>query len=161
MPQVDVSFDIDANGILQVRAKDKTTNKEQSIRIEARSGLSDVDIERMKREASEHETEDKNKRELIEVKNVAEQLVYTAEKSLREYGEKVSADIKSEVETNIETLKKAKEGVSRDEIRKATDDLSRAISKIGEAMGKQENVKEEDKKENGGDEPKVRDAETG
>lgn len=161
MPQVEVSFDIDANGILQVRAKDKTTGKEQSIRIEARSGLSDVDIERMKREAGEHEAEDKNKRELIEVKNVAEQLVYTAEKSLREYGEKVGTEVKSDVEAKIEALKKVKEGSSRDEIRKATDDLSRAISKIGETMGKQESAKEEDKKQDGGDEPKVRDAETG
>jgi molecular chaperone DnaK len=160
MPQVEVTFDVDANGILQVKAKDKATNKEQSIRIEARSGLSETDIERMKREAGDHEAEDKEKRDLIEAKNMAEQLIYTAEKSLSDYGDKAGADIKKEVQDKIDVLKKVKEGNSRDDVRKATDDLSRSLSKIGEAMSKQQGTKGDDKGSEG-DEPKVRDAETG
>ncbi|MBP9760283.1 MAG: molecular chaperone DnaK [Candidatus Pacebacteria bacterium] len=166
MPQVEVTFDVDANGILNVKAKDKTTGKEQGIRVEARSGLSESDIERMQTEAKDHESEDKEKRDLIDVKNMAEQLIYTAEKSLTDYGEKAGADIKQEVQEKIDVLKKTKEGTSREEIRKATDDLSRALSKIGEAMNKQSETKESDTKDTGtekkddGDEPKVRDAET-
>ncbi len=166
MPQVEVTFDVDANGILNVKAKDKTTGKEQGIRVEARSGLSESDIERMQTEAKDHESEDKEKRDLIDVKNMAEQLIYTAEKSLTDYGDKAGADIKQEVQEKIDVLKKTKEGTSREEIRKATDDLSRALSKIGEAMNKQSETKEPDtkdtetEKKDDGDEPKVRDAET-
>jgi len=166
MPQVEVTFDVDANGILNVKAKDKATGKEQSIRIEARSGLSDADIQRMQSEAKDHEAEDTAKRELIDVKNMAEQLLYTAEKSLADYGDKAGAEVKKEVQEKIDVLKKAKEGEDRDAIRKATDDLSRSLSKIGEAMSKQTENKEDgtkdNKKDEGGDEgPKVRDAETG
>jgi len=164
MPQVEVSFDVDANGILNVKAKDKSTGKEQSIRIEASSGLSDTDIERMTNEAKEHEKDDEEKRQVIEIKNTAEQLIYTAEKSLSEHGGKVGEDVKKEVQEKVDALKKVKEGEDRDAIRAATDDLSRSLSKIGEAMSKQNEPKEgdakEEKKEDGGDEPKVRDAET-
>lgn len=164
MPQVEVSFDVDANGILNVKAKDKSTGKEQSIRIEASSGLSDTDIERMQNEAKEHEKDDQEKRETIEAKNMAEQLLYTAEKSLSEYGDKAGTEIKKEVQDKIDVLKKVKDGNSREEIRKATDDLSRSLSKIGEAMGKQDESKssevKKEEREGSDDEPKVRDAET-
>ncbi len=162
MPQVEVTFDVDANGILNVKAKDKATGKEQSIRIEASSGLSDVDIERMRTEAKEHEAEDKEKRELVETKNMAEQLLYTAEKSLVDHGAKVSDEVKQGVQAKIDALKTYKDGTDRMAIRNATDELSRELSKIGEAMSKEGEAKTEEKKDEGGDEgPKVRDAETG
>ncbi len=162
MPQVEVTFDVDANGILNVKAKDKATGKEQSIRIEASSGLSDADIERMRNEAKDHEAEDKEKRELVETKNMAEQLIYTAEKSLGEHGAKVGDDVKQGVQAKIDALKKYKDGTDRMAIRNATDELSRELSKIGEAMSKQGEAKADEKKDDGGDEgPKVRDAETG
>jgi molecular chaperone DnaK len=163
MPQVEVTFDVDANGILNVKAKDKATNKEQSIRIEASSGLSDVDIERMRNEAKDHEAEDTEKRELVETKNMAEQLLYTAERSLTDYGDKVSEDIKKGVQAKIDALKSHKEGTDRMAIRNATDELSRELSKIGEAMSKQGEGKTDEKKDDGdeGDgDQKVRDAET-
>ncbi len=161
MPQVEVTFDVDANGILNVKAKDKATSKEQSIRIEASSGLSDADIERMRNEAKDHEAEDKEKRELVETKNMAEQLIYTAEKSLAEHGAKVGDEVKQSVQTKIDALKKYKDGTDRMAIRNATDELSRELSKIGEAMNKQGESKTDEKKDEGGDEgPKVRDAET-
>jgi molecular chaperone DnaK len=136
MPQIEVTFDVDANGILNVSAKDKATNKAQSIRIEARSGLSEADIERMRQDASVHEAEDRQKREEAEVKNMAEQLVYTAEKSLRDAGDKVSADTKKVVEDKMTDLKKAKEGSDLGAIKSATEALSMALQKIGEEMYK-------------------------
>ncbi len=136
-PQVEVSFDIDANGILNVKAREKTTGKEQSVRIEASTGLSKEEIEKMKHEAEAHAAEDHKKRELVELKNQADQLVYSAEKALRDAGEKVPDDIKKEVEEKIEEVKKIKES-SQDaaEIRRRTEELSRSMSKIGEAMNK-------------------------
>ncbi len=169
VPQIEVMFDVDANGILNVSAKDKATGKEQSIRIEASSGLTDEDIEKMQEDAEKHKKEDKEKRELIEAKNVSEQLIYTAEKSLKDYGDKVDKNIKKEVEERIADLKKANEGTSKEAIRSASDKLSSALSKIGEEMSKQEggdNKKDDsadenktDKKDSDSDE-KVRDAET-
>ncbi len=175
VPQIEVSFDVDANGILNVTAKDKATGKEQSIKIEASSGLSDEDIEKMKNDAEEHENEDKEKRELVEAKNIAEQLVYTAEKSLKDYGDKVADDIKKEVEEKVTDLKKAIEGTDKNAIKNASDGLSTAMQKIGEAVSKSGKDKESktegaggsssesttDKKDDDGDEDgKVRDAET-
>ena len=136
LPQVEVSFDIDANGILSVKAKDKATNKEQSIRIEASTGLSKDEIEKMKRDAELHAEDDKKKKELIEAKNRADALVYTAEKSLRDAGDKVEAGIKDEVNQKIEALKKTKEGSDVFEIRNAETALAQSLSKIGEAMYK-------------------------
>ena len=161
MPQVEVSFDVDANGILNVTAKDKSTGKVQSIRIEASSGLSDADIQKMQDEAKVHEQEDETKRALAETRNIAEQMVYTAEKSLTEYGDKVGADVKKEVEEKITAVKKVKDGSDKDALKHAVDELSRAMSKIGEAMSKQQDTASEEKKEGGDEEPKVRDAETG
>lgn len=136
IPQVEVTFDVDANGILAVKAKEKSTGKEQSIRIEARSGLSKEDIEKMQKEADAHSEEDKKKKEEAEVKNLAEQLVYTAEKSLKDAGDKAPADVKADVEAKIADLKKVKDGTDIEAIKKATDFLSTAMSKIGEAMMK-------------------------
>ncbi|QQG42314.1 MAG: molecular chaperone DnaK [Candidatus Giovannonibacteria bacterium] len=136
MPQVEVSFDIDANGILSVKAKDKATNKEQSIRIEASTGLSKDEIEKMKRDAELHADEDKKKKELVEARNRADALVYTAEKSLRDAGDKVEQATKDEVNQKIETLKKAKDGDDVSEIRNAETALAQSLSKIGEAMYK-------------------------
>jgi len=164
MPQIEVVFDVDANGILNVTAKDKATNKEQSIRIEASSGLSDTDIERMQSEAKDHEKDDQEKREFIETRNMSEQLVYTAEKSLKDYGDKAGEEVKKEVQKKIDAVKKAKQGTDGAALRSATDDLSRALSKVGEVMSKQDETKGgdvgSDKKDSNGDEPKVRDAET-
>jgi len=136
MPQVEVSFDIDANGILSVKAKDKATNKEQSIRIEASTGLSKDEIEKMKCDAEAHADEDKKKKELVEAKNRADTLVYTAEKSLRDAVDKIEAGIKDEVNQKIEVLKKAKEGSDVAEIHNAETALAQSLSKIGEAMYK-------------------------
>lgn len=136
MPQIEVSFDVDANGILSVKAKDKATGKEQSIRIEARSGLSKEDIERMQKDAEAHAAEDQKKRDIAEAKNIAEQMIYTAEKALKDNGDKVSADIKGGVEAKIAELKTAKDGSDIDAMKKATEALSTEMSKIGEAMSK-------------------------
>jgi molecular chaperone DnaK len=136
MPQVEVTFDVDANGILSVKAKDKATNKEQSIRIEARSGLSKEDIERMQKDAEANSNEDAKKRDLVEAKNFAEQLIYTAEKSLKDNGDKIEADLKTSVESKVSDLKKEKDGNDLESIKKATESLSSEISKIGEAINK-------------------------
>jgi molecular chaperone DnaK len=163
MPQVEVMFDIDANGILSVKAKDKATNKEQSIRIEARSSLSKDEIEKMKKDAETHSADDDKKRELAEARNTAEQLVYTSEKSLRDAGDKVPADLKSSIESKIADLKKAREGEDLEKIKSSTTSLSSELSKIGEMMNKaaQEqtppNAGTEENKNQGGD-GNVRDA---
>ena len=137
IPQVEVTFDIDANGILTVTAKDKATNKTQSIKIEGSIGLSKEDIEKMKKEAELHAEEDKKKRELIEARNIADNLVYMTEKTLRESGDKVSADVKKEIEEKAEALKKVKDSDNIDEIKQKTADLSQIIQKIGAEMYKQ------------------------
>lgn len=136
MPQVEVTFDIDANGILSVKAKDKTSGKEQSIRIEASSSLSKEDIERMKKDAEMHTEEDTKKKEVIEAKNTAEALVYTAEKSLKDNGDKVPVSVKEGVEAKTKDLKKALEGTDSVLIKSASDALSREMQKIGEALMK-------------------------
>ncbi len=155
VPQIEVSFDIDANGILNVKAKDKATNREQSITITASSGLSKEEVEKMKKEAEAHAGEDKKKKELIELKNMAEGLVFQTEKILRDAGDKIPADIKKEVEEKVEALKKVKDSDDKDTIKKAVDDLSQTAQKIGQAMYQQkasESGKKEDKKK-GKDEP--------
>jgi molecular chaperone DnaK len=136
VPQVEVTFDVDANGILQVKAKDKTSGKEQSIRIEASSGLKEEDIKRMQQEAEIHAEEDKKKKELIEARNMAQSLAYTAEKALKDAGDKVSEDVKKNVQTEIENVQKVMSGEDKDAIEKATEALSTAMQKIGEEMSK-------------------------
>ncbi len=134
VPQIEVTFDIDANGILKVTAKDKATGKEQSVRIEASTGLTKEEIERMKKEAEEHLAEDKRKRELAEVKNQAENTIYVAEKTLREAGEKITPEDRKEVEDKINDLKQIISGEDLENIKKRLEDLSLAISKIGAKM---------------------------
>lgn len=134
IPQVEVTFDIDANGILNVSAKDKASGKEQKITISGSSGLSDTEVEQMQKDAEKHAEEDKKKKELIEAKNMADSLIYTTEKTLKDAGEKVSAEDKKDVEEKAETLKKAKEGENVEEIKKAYDSLGEAVQKVGAAM---------------------------
>ena len=134
IPQIEVTFDIDANGILTATAKDKATGKTQSIRIEGSIGLSKEDVERMKREAESHAEEDQKKRELIEAKNIADSLVYTSEKTLREAGDKISSETKKEIDEKINELKKVKESDNIEEIKSKTSELSQAIQKIGAEM---------------------------
>ncbi len=134
VPQVEVTFDVDANGILNVKAKDKTSGKEQSIRIEASSGLSDEDIKRMQQDAEAHADEDKKKMELIETKNLADQMVHTAEKAIKDAGDKIGDDVKKEVNEAIEEVKKARTGDDGEAIKKASESLSDKMMKIGEAM---------------------------
>jgi len=134
VPQIEVSFDIDANGILSVKAKDKATGKEQSIRIEASTGLSKEEVEKMAKDAEAHAEEDRKKKEAVEVRNLADTLVYTTEKALREAGEKVSADKKKPVEEKIEALKKVKDGDDTAAIKKATEELSQEAQKIGQEL---------------------------
>jgi len=162
MPQVEVIFDVDANGILNVTAKDKTSGKEQSIRIEASSGLSESDIQKMQDDAKQHEKEDEEKRKFIEQKNISEQMIYTAEKSLLDNKENISEETKKEVEEKIKMVKEAQSGTEATVLREKTDDLSRSLSKIGEEMQKKQNEKKEggeEKKGEEGEEPKVRDVE--
>lgn len=134
MPQVEVSFDIDANGILSVKASDKASGKSQSVRIEATTALSKEEIERLKREAAEHAAEDEKKRKFIDVKNQAETLVYTAEKALRDAGDTVTDEIKKPVQEKIDALKKVLEGNDENEIMSATAGLSSELQKIGESL---------------------------
>ncbi len=137
LPQIEVHFDIDASGIVTVTAKDKATNKVQSIRVEGSTGLSKEEIEKMKKEADLHQEEDKKKRDLIEAKNQADSLIYMSEKSLRENKEKIPAETAKEIEEKTEALKKEKEGDNADAIKSKAEELSRALQKIGEALYKQ------------------------
>jgi molecular chaperone DnaK len=134
VPQVEVTFDIDANGILNVTAKDMATNKEQRITITASSGLSKDEVERMVREAESHADEDKRRRDLIETRNVADSLAYQAEKTLRELGDQVPAEIKSEVDGKISAVRDALQTEDLERIKKSSDELSESLQKIGQAM---------------------------
>lgn len=134
MPQIEVTFDIDANGILNVKAKDKGTNKEQSIRIEASSGLSKEDIEKMKKDAELHASEDAQKKEVAEARNLAEQLIYASLKALKDAGDKVSTDVRTSVEGKISALKSVKDTGTSEAIKKATQELSDELQKVGQAM---------------------------
>ena len=136
MPQIEVSFDVDANGILTVVAKDKATGKSQSIRIEGSIDLSKEDVEKMKKDAELNAEHDTKKRELIEAKNLADNLAYTADKALKDAGEKISEEIKKDIEEKIEALKKVKDGDNIEDIKIKTQELSQALQKIGAEMYK-------------------------
>ncbi len=136
MPQIEVVFDVDANGILNVTAKDKASGKTQSIRIEASSGLKEEDIKKMQADAELHAEEDKKKKEVVDIKNTAEMIIYTAEKALKDNEAKIPAELKDSVNAKISALKTAKDGTDSDAIKKATEELSAEMSKIGEAMAK-------------------------
>jgi len=134
VPQIEVTFDIDANGILNVSAKDKGTGKEQKITITASSGLSKEEVEKMKQDAESHAEEDKKKKELIEARNMAESLVFSTEKALKDAGDKVSEGDKKDIEAKLEELKKVKDSEDVETIKKQTQELSTAAQKIGQAM---------------------------
>ncbi|MDD5433646.1 MAG: molecular chaperone DnaK [Candidatus Pacebacteria bacterium] len=162
IPQIEVVFDIDANGILNVSAKDKATNKSQSIRIEGTSGLSKDEIEKMRKDAEAHAEQDAKKKELIESKNIAENLIYTVEKTLAEAGDKIPEDKKKAVQEKIEDLKKAKNDDNIEEIKKKTEELSGIAQQVGAELYKQtqqaSSQSEESKKK---EEEKPKDAEEG
>jgi molecular chaperone DnaK len=139
IPQIEVTFDIDANGILNVSAKDKATGKTQSVRIEASTQLSKEEIEKLKQEAALHAEEDKKKKELAEVRNQAEQIIYLAEKTLRDAGDKVAMDLKENINKKIENLKSVKDGMDKEAIRTAINELSIEIQKVGQSMYGQNN----------------------
>ena len=169
-PQVEVSFDLDANGILKVSARDKATGKEQSVRIEASSGLTEEEIETMKKDAEEHSAEDKKKRELVDVKNQAESLIYTTEKSLKEYGDKIDETTKNNIQDKVKNLQNTLKDQSNDaeKINSAMQELATTAQKLGEEMYKAEQAKQQNnaqpqesqqQQEKKKDEPKAQDAE--
>lgn len=148
VPQIEVKFDIDANGILTVTATDKATNKSQSIKVEGSIGISDEEIERMKKDAEINAAADQAKRDLIEAKNIAENLIYQSEKTIKEGGDKISEGSKKEVEDSIAELKKVKDSDNIEEIKKATEKLSESIQKVGAEIYQQQQ-QEQPKKEEG------------
>jgi molecular chaperone DnaK len=164
VPQIEVTFDVDANGVLQVKAKDKATGKEQSIRIEASSGLSEQEIERMKQDASAHEAEDKRKKEEADARNSAEQLIYTAEKTLADNKDKISEANKKNVEEKMSELKKARDENNLENIKTKTAELSTELQKIGSELyskAQSEQPKQDGQSgSQGGGSGNVRDAET-
>jgi molecular chaperone DnaK len=136
VPQIEVTFDIDANGIVHVTAKDKGTGKEQQIRIQASGGLSDDDIEKMVKEAEQFAEEDKTRRAAAESKNQAESLIHTTEQQLKEHGDKVDESVKTEIETALAEAKTAVESGDADQMTQKTQALAQAAMKLGEAMYK-------------------------
>ncbi|MDD2753688.1 MAG: molecular chaperone DnaK [Candidatus Portnoybacteria bacterium] len=153
VPQIEVSFDIDANGILTVTAKDKATNKSQNITIKDTSALSKEDIERMKQEAEAHAADDRKLKEIIDLRNQADTTIYSVEKTLRDAGDKVPADIKRGVEEKIEAVKKVKDGNDEAALKQSLDALQQEIQKIGSEMYKQEKATEKEVTE----EPEIKD----
>jgi molecular chaperone DnaK len=137
VPQVQVTFDIDANGILSVKAKDKATNKEQHITIQGSSNLNKDEIERMKKEAEAHAEEDRKRKETVDARNQADTLIGVSEKTLKDAGDKVKAEDKAAVEEKIKALKDVKDKDNVDAIKKAIDELSGAIQKVGATMYEQ------------------------
>jgi molecular chaperone DnaK len=133
IPQIEVTFDLDANGILKVTAADKASGRSQHITITASSGLAKDEVERMRKEAEAHAAEDKKRRDLIEAKNTADNSIYGAEKVLSDLGEKIPADIKAEVQAAVAEVKKVKDGEDEPGIRKAVDALSQVVQKVGTA----------------------------
>ncbi len=159
MPQVEVTFDIDANGILQVKAKDKASGKEQSIRIEASSGLSKEDIEKMQKDAEANAAEDQKKKDLVDAKNVAEQLIYTAEKSLKDTPT-IPEELKTSINGKIDSLKKERESGTLESIKSATESLSTEIQKIGEFVNKNAQSAPANEPPKPDENPDIKDAET-
>ncbi len=137
IPQIEVSFDIDANGILEVKATDKATGRSQHITITASSGLSKDEVERMRKEAETHQDEDKKRKDIIEARNIADNTAYSAEKLLRENGDKVPADLKKQVEDGVAALRGVKDGDDLDAIKSATESLSQVLQKLGASMYQQ------------------------
>ena len=150
-PQIEVTFDIDANGIVSVSAKDKGTGKEQKIQIQASGGLSDEEIQKMVKDAEANKEADKKKRESVDARNQADSLVFSTEKSLKEHGDKISAEEKKAIEDGIADLKKSLEGTDAEEIKKKTQSLIQVSMKLGEAVYKsQQKPNDKDKGGTGG-----------
>ena len=147
IPQIEVTFDIDANGILTVTAKDKATNRSQNITIKDSSALSKEEIEKMKKQAEKFSEEDRKKRDLIDARNMADTLVYTTEKTIKDFGDKIKEGDKKEIEEKIEALKKVKDSDNIEDIKKASEELSQAIQKVGTELYKaqQSEQKKQDK----------------
>jgi len=137
VPQIEVTFDVDANGILKVSAQDKATGRSQHITITASSGLNDAEIEKMKKDAEAHAEEDRKRKEMIEARNHADNTAYAAEKALREFGDKVPAEVKSDIEAKVAEVRTAAQGDDLDKIKSATDELGQAIQKIGASVYEQ------------------------
>jgi molecular chaperone DnaK len=137
VPQIEVTFDVDANGILKVSAQDKATGRSQHITITASSGLSDKEVEQMRKDAEAHADEDRKRKEMIEARNNADNTAYAAEKALREFGDKVPADVKSDIEAKVAEVKSAAQGEDLDKIKAATDALGLAVQKIGSSVYEQ------------------------
>ncbi len=150
MPQVEVTFDIDASGLLSVKAHDKASGKEQSIKITGSTGLSKEEVEKMQKDAELHAKEDEEKKTKVETRNLADSLIFTAEKSLKDAGDKVAADLKKEIEDKIEELKKILDTGSKEDIEAKTKELSESLQKIGEAMNKQQQEEAKGSKETQG-----------
>jgi molecular chaperone DnaK len=153
MPQIEVSFDIDANGIVNVSAKDKGTGKEQNIRIESSSGLSDEEINQMVTDAESNAAEDERKKEDIEVRNNADSLVYSTEKSMNEYGDKVSSEERDTIQSSIDKLKESLKGDNIEAIKTDTEALTQASHKLAEAMYAQAAADQATEAASGGVEP--------
>lgn len=156
IPQIEVTFDIDANGILTVTAKDKATSRSQNITIKDSSALSKEEIEKMKKQAEKFSEEDRKKRDLIDARNMADTMVYTTEKTIKDFGSKIKEEDKKTIEEKIEALKKVKDGNDIETIKKASDELSQAIQKVGTELYKaqQSEQKKQDK------EPDIQEGET-
>ncbi len=137
VPQIEVTFDIDANGILKVTAQDKATGRSQHITITASSGLSDNEVERMRKDAEAHAEEDRRRKELVEARNNAENLTFSAEKALKDLGDKVPADLKKQVEDKIATVREVMGQENVDAIRKSIDDLNQVLQQVGTAAYQQ------------------------
>jgi len=153
MPQIEVTFDINADGILSVSALDKGTGKEQKITITASSGLSKEEVEKMSREAEQHATEDAKRKDEVEVRNSADSLTYTSEKTLRDHGDKIPADVKQEIDTKIASVKSALQGQDVNAIRNAMQELSQAMQKVGASAYQQPGQPPPGGEEPGGEEP--------
>jgi len=155
MPQVEVTFDIDANGIINVSAKDKATNKVQKITIQGGTGLGKDEIEKMVKDAEAHASEDKKRKEQVDARNVADTLCYTAEKALKDAGDKVPADVKSSIESKVKDIRDVLQTADVETLKSKTEALSSEIQKIGEAMYKQ--GQEQNPNPNPGEGPKAED----
>jgi molecular chaperone DnaK len=137
IPQIEVTFDVDANGIMKVSAKDKATGRTQHITITASSGLSDAEVEKMRKDAEAHADEDRKRKDLIEARNNADNTAYAAEKAIREFGDKVPNDIRSEIEAKVAETKSAAQGEDVEKIKAATEALGQVIQKIGASVYEQ------------------------
>ncbi|MEA3254093.1 MAG: Hsp70 family protein, partial [Chloroflexota bacterium] len=151
LPQIEVAFDIDANGILSVSARDKGTGKEQKITITASSGLSKEEVEKMKRDAESFASEDAKRKEEVETRNSADSLAYTAEKTIRDYGDRIPADVKQEIEGKIAAVRSALQGGDVNSIRSATQELSQAMQKVGSSVYQQQSGQQPGEQPSGGE----------